>query len=459
MEDLTASPCDIILTLIQLVYPNDIFDSYVDDRVVNEAIFALGNIVGESFMYRDFALNHRAMANIFRFQEKLVKQIIVYNYDKEHNTNNNVKDNHNVTNGKVINYLENTTWAVLRLFHYAPVPELTFAKQPIYPLADVLVKISANLDLHMSTHLNNSQRLKLIQIVDNICWCIQSIVKLGNLQKKEEEEKDNDNSDNCNEKKSQIFELLKESKILECIMKLITNVQMSDESRYGALRVFSRLSTGSDECVDYMLDLGILDVLSVCMSCKPLGYGCPNVEHDDKLGCYACKVLECACNISGNIACGTKEQLLQLMEDKQLDIKNKLLTFFNRSCNKVVAESVYAIRCIVQNFDTFVFTQEMKYLINETNLICGLSELLVPTITNEKVLECVIYLIDAILSRADSTKHFNLLVDAGIFEKVSFFRVLHIFVYICLVTLYVIDDACLCYNLLKNVYCIVECNY
>lgn len=426
-------------------------------QIMSRAMLALGNIAADSTVYRDFALNYGALSKIIAVQEQFLKMIdcasvnvnVNVNSDTEEeekgNVHGNHNSNHNLVNCPVMSYLDDTTWTIKSLFYCEPHPKLTFGIKVIYPLADVLFHIIANGHLtqlaidynhncnhnydtnydlngentHNTDDSQSDQSLTLkMTIVTNIFLTIKYILEVATSLSNEENDPDDDNINSDLPLKSKIFELVKQSKILQYIIQLTSDAQLTDNARYIALRCFFECS-GSDEWVEYMLHLGILDTLAVCIDNKPLGCACSNNEHNGKLKCLDCKILMFACAILKNITCCQGQKLLQLIEHKQLDIRKRFVTLLMRKYNKVVIQCIHGIQNIIRTppeDEMFDCQEQVAYFVDETNIIPALCQLL--DSANYTILELTIDTIDDILSVGKNEKYKKMIFNAGILEKV-----------------------------------------
>lgn len=430
-----------------------------EHRIVNQAILGLGNIVGESSVHRDVALKDGALTSMIAFEEKLVK-IVICNSNCcrcDCDSNNECKmkgnDNYNVTSRSmkhnvkcfekydtqstkdfiIVEYLDNTTWAILNLFRNEPAPKLMFRKQAIKSLANVLTHITDGQsttsnskdndnvdDNHNCKNKGDLEHKTLtiakMTIVKNTCWSLNYILQNTNLEEKEDVETDNDNDNDGDLQSKSMLELLKDTKILEYIMQLVTDSRMTNKERHVALTVLAMVSSGGNQCIDYILKLGVLDKLAVWMNSI-----IDILNSNNKLNPVDICVLKAAFYILANVACDTERQCLQLIEHKELDIVEKAIIILNhhQECNDTVDQCVYVIQKVIRSIFIDKFTKEMSYLVNKTSLLTTLSKML--DTRKEYILKCVMQIVDDILSfgQLQNEKYLTLVGDAGIFEKVS----------------------------------------
>ena len=411
-----------------LINPNKLPKKNHEFKIVNEAVLTISNIAGETARYREKVLDYGAMTKIIQFQKRLLKMRYCHCKENEEREAKNRDDNddNDDNDGKnsknecaIILYLDNTTWAMLNLVRHNPPPPLIFRKQPIVPLADVLLRLIIQSspdsdDFDEKSDWEHGQKAK-INIIHNICCAMECIIKATNFQQDaQNEEKGNDNDNDLKSKST--LELIKESKILEYVTRLVTDSRLSAKERNVVVNLLSVFSVGSADCIDYLFNIGILDVLGVCMDCTESGYGCSDNKHYDDTSCFACGVVAHACSILTNICNrGTPQQFLQLIQNKKFNVGKKLLILLNQPRQKLVMRCVGVIANIVRNIQVNDFKPEMAYLISEVNILPALSQLL--NSTNATILRVIINCIQHILVFGGYLEQVN---AAGIFKKVWF---------------------------------------
>ena len=255
---------------------------------------------------------------------------------------------------------------------------------------------------------------------------MSNIVKVLLLPDVNDNDNDNDNvfDENENHKENiskdlesiSMLTLIKQSRILEYVIPLLKDSRMTQQVTQSVLYIFTAFSAGNDECVEYMLNIGMLDCLQICF-----GLGCPDNTHTDKSKCCKCNILSHSCHIVSNISCGTKSQCQRLLNRSNFHVCSKLISIIlNRKHNQMQLEASYAISNIVVGVTEHNFDKIMDNLVLKLNVINVFDKML--DSKDETTLRLAMESIRHILSVG---KYYNSVKNGGVIPKVMFFQ--HLF--------------------------------